>query len=257
MDFGRLEQWLWYFNIAAAVILLVRLYQSRLAGIYSTLILYLGVDTFQQIVELAVLRRPKLYGRVYFGGQAIKVALAVFVVVQLYRLALAQHPALAVFGRRTLIYLFGAGAVVSAAGLPLDPTLRNDPSPILHAFLRFERSVDLFTLVVLLVIAGFLLWFPVRTRRNVALCLAGFVFYSLERWTGLLLINLWPDWVRPISVTMLGFSFVCLAAGIVFLRRSGETHSTVTGHRWNAAEARRLSVQLDAINDRLDRLIRS
>lgn len=256
MHLGDAELALWYLNIGAATLMLLRLYREHLAAIYSAVFAYLLTDTIQQALGLALLHNQTWYGWVYIAGQALKVALGIGVVLQLYRLALVQQPALARFGRRMLGYFFGFAVIISAIALSLDEGIRKDSHPILRGFLRFERTVDLVTLVVLLLVSCFLLWFPVRVRRNVALCIGGFAIYSFVRWAGLLLVNLWPTSTRELSLAMLAATCVCLVTWLVTLRRAGEAHMTQTGHRWNAAEAERLTLQLDAINSRLVRLVR-
>ena len=115
MLLGQLEQWLWYLNIGAAVVLLARLYSQRLVTLYPALFVYLLADTVQQALELTFEHKRRWYGQIYFAGQAVKVALAIWVVLELYKLALAGQPALARFGQRTLGYLFSAAAVISAS----------------------------------------------------------------------------------------------------------------------------------------------
>jgi hypothetical protein len=48
----------------------------------------------------------------------------------------------------------------------------------------------------------------------------------------------------------------CLLVWLLGLRREGESRTAVVGHLWNRAEADRLTEQLDAINDSLERLRR-
>jgi hypothetical protein len=255
MRLSPAEQALWYANITAAVFLLWRLYSQRLARIYPALFTYLVADSLEQIVALAFGRRRTVYAEIYFVGQALKVALAIWVVLELYQIALAQQPALARFGRRTLDYLFFfavlAGLLNFVAEIGANPGRMNYPT----RFTRLENTLDLVTLVVLVIITCFLLWFPVRASRNVALCLGGFVFYSFQRWAGLTLTTFWPQWTHELSIAMLSASFLCLAVWGIVLRREGEAVSVVTGHRWNPAKAERLTLQLDAINSRLVRLV--
>jgi hypothetical protein len=49
---------------------------------------------------LAFAQNRQVYTEIYFLGQTVKVGLAIFVILELYQLALAQQPALARFGRR-------------------------------------------------------------------------------------------------------------------------------------------------------------
>src|SRR5215469_16782847 len=120
MHLGDAELALWYLNIGAAGLLLLRLCTEQLAAIYSTVFAYLLADTIEQALGLALSQNQTWYGWIYIAGQAVKVVLGIGVVMQLYRLALAQQPALASFGRRMLGYFFGFAAVISAIALALD-----------------------------------------------------------------------------------------------------------------------------------------
>jgi len=255
-----IEQAMWYINLAAAVGLFARLSTQRLVKAYPFLFAYLFVDTLETIVAIvasAVAGRHRIYAEIYFVGQTMKVALAIFVVLELYELALAQQPALARFGRRMLSYLFSIAVALGLVNLLLEfGGADRKRGAFLVSFLRIERSVDLVAFIVLILIAGFLLWFPVRARRNVAIWLAGFLLYSFSRWTGLLLTNLFPQLTHELSVAMLAPSLACVVGWSLLLKRTGEKEIVVTGHAWDRAQAERLSVQLDAINSRLVRMAR-
>jgi hypothetical protein len=255
MRLSPTEQALWYLNIAAALFLLVRLYSQQLVKIYPALFTYLAADALQQIVALTFRRSRTIYAEIYFVGQALKVALAIWVVLELYQLALAQQPALAKFGRRTLDYLFCFAVLIGLVNFLLEIGANPGKMKYPTAFTRLESTVALITLVVLVLIAVFLLWFPVRASRNVALSLGAFVFYSFQRWSGLLLTTFWPLRTHELSIAMLTASFICLAVWGMALRRRGEVTTVITGHRWNPKEAERLTLQLDAINSRLVRLV--
>lgn len=113
--------------------------------------------------------------------------------------------------------------------------------------------------MVLLFLAAavlFLLWFPVKVRRNVAICLGAFAFYLFHRWAGLLLVNLYPKSSDAVNAVLLVLSFACVALWTLAVRPEGEIVITVTGHHWNPAETEHLLGQLDAINTRLERMAR-
>jgi hypothetical protein len=264
MAFNSVVKALWYLNIAGSVVLFVRLYFQRLAGIYPFLIAYLLAQSLEQILELVYAgpRHLNMYARIYFAGQGVKVLLAILVVLELFYRALSQKQALAKFGRRMLGYLFLLAVGIGLVNLLLDAGAASGAYPILTRFLTLERSVDLVAFVLLIVMSGFLLWFPVRAHRNAVYWFAGFMIYSFFRWTGLLLTNLWPpkEWPlfnQNLNVVMLTVTLVCLAGWTLLLRPEGEKETVVTGHSWNPKEAERLTVQLNAINSRLARLARS
>ncbi|HEX5431163.1 MAG TPA: hypothetical protein VFW83_04305 [Bryobacteraceae bacterium] len=253
MPLSLFERYIWYLNIAAGIALGARLVFCGLLSEYRALFCYLAADAVEALAQIWALPDLTLYGWIYVGGQACKVMLAVWVVLDLYRLALSRHPALAKFGRRTVGYVLSIAAAISIAGLFLDGAAAPGGFPILRAFYRFERTMDSIVLVFLAIIAVFLLWFPVKMRRNVAIYIAGFLIYFFERWAGLLLVNLWPARNGQISVAMLSVSFACLVVWLALLRREKSDILTVTGRRRSGAEADRLAGQLDAINTRLVR----
>jgi hypothetical protein len=250
-------QALWYLNMAASAALFVRLYFQRLAGIYPFLIAYLLAQSLEQVLALAFAKHLNMYARIYFAGQGVKAILVILVVLELFDRSLIQQPALARFGRRMVSYLFSVAVVIGLVNLLLDSGAASGPYPLLARFLRLERSVDLVALVLLIVMSGFLLWFPVRAHRNAVYWLGGFMIYSFFRWTGLLLNNLWPQFNQNFSVVMLTVALVCVAGWTLLLKPEGEKETVVPGHSWNPEEVERLTVQLNAINSRLERLVRS
>ncbi|HEY7338514.1 MAG TPA: hypothetical protein VH639_26745 [Bryobacteraceae bacterium] len=255
-----IERALWYVNMAAAAVLFVRVYAQGLVKAYPFLFAYLFTDALEEVVALSFANphRKTLYAEIYFAGQTAKAVLAVFVVLELYQLALVQQPALARFGRRMLGYLFSIAVAIGLVNLLFEVAPATAKRNAFYVgFLGLERSMDLVAFIVLILISGFLLWFPVRARRNVALWLGGFMIYSFSRWTGLLLSALWPWLTHPSSVAMLAISLICTVGWIVLLKKAGEKETVVTGHAWDRAQAERLTVQLDAINSRLVRVART
>jgi hypothetical protein len=136
------------------------------------------------------------------------------------------------FGGRMLVYLFAIDGAFGLISLLLEFEGADwKRGALLVSFLRLERSVDLFALIVLISIAGFLLWFPVRVRRNVAIWLGGILLYWSSRWMGLLLTNRFPQLTHELSVTMLAASLACLIGWSVMLKRPGEFFDSHRGSK--------------------------
>lgn len=256
MTLAEFNHWTSYLTNVTAAGLLIRLLWMGLAKRYAWLFGYFLADILQAVLVIGAPRNSRHYGYVYLGGQAAKTLLAAGLAMQLWWLALRAYPALARFGRRTVVSMIVAALLAAAAGQLLEPPRSGIQSPFMHFFNAFEGGAD--SLILLFLVAGtlFLLWFPVQIPRNVALFIAGFVLFLLQRWAGLLLINQYPNSARAISAVMLcveaGFPIFCILA----VRHAGEVITTVTGHRWNAHESERLLGQLDAINARLERMAR-
>jgi hypothetical protein len=255
---AALERVLWYLNFVATLVLLFRLACCKLAGIYRFLFLYWFAQATATLVMLPVPLTSNSYAYLYFGAQTVNVILAICVVQELNRLALASHPALAAFGRNSVLVVAAIGAVLAAFGVILDSKVLPGQYQAVHRFLTLERTMDFMVLMFLLLISGFMVWFPVKVRRNIVVYITGFVVFHASRSFGLLLTNLLPQAdSKPLSIAMLAVSLACLLVWMIGLQREGEHVTTVTGHRWNPAAIGRLSEQLDAINAALVRFVRS
>jgi hypothetical protein len=249
---------IWYLNIAATAALTIRLWTSGLAQVYRWLFLYFVAGTLEQCVILFVPKNTTLYGWIYIVGQGLKIVLVIFVVLELYRLALAGQPALAKYGQKTAGVVLSAAAGIAAVGLLFYTTVPPGRSVILYRFYSFERTMDSFVLIFLVLIVIFMTWFPVRMKRNVAFYLVGFMVQFLARSEGLLLLNVLSSRLEnALNITMLSISSACMLVWLFALSQEGEKVTTVVGHRWDPGAMDRVSGQLDSINTSLMKLSRS
>lgn len=246
-----------YLGVGVKAALLLRLLLSRLYRVYRNFFFYIAVDLTDSVILAIVPFRTELYGSIYMVDHGLKVILGVLVVLELFRVALAGQPALSTFGRRTAAYILAAALVLAAFGLRLDSSIVPGQSTVLHYFFSFERTMDAWLLFFLVIISLFMLWFPVRMKRNVVIYIAGFVLYFFSRSAGLLLLNTLPlRYARPMGIGILCVSLGCLTIWLLALRREGEEVTVVVGHRWNPAAVEQLTGQLDTINASLIRISR-
>jgi hypothetical protein len=257
MTLAEFVRWAGYLNGVMDAGLLILLLRYRLTLRYCWLFGYFLADILQVLLLIPLSPYSIWFGYIYFSCQAVKASLGVALAIKLWKLALLEYPALARFGRQIVIYMLLAATAVAAAGLLLEP-----PPPALRRFIllhwlqAIEGAVDSMVLLFLVGAVLFLLWFPVKVRRNVAICIGTFAFYMFHRWAGLLLVNLHPRSSDAVNAVMLVLSFACLVLWTLAMRPEGEIAITVTGHRWNPAETEHLLGQLDAINTRLERMTR-
>lgn len=247
---------IWSLNLVATVALALNLVRTGLVSVYRFLFVYLAADVAQTIPLMLLRSHRKSYSWTYVHTQPVKVVLAIFVILELYRVALAQRPALARFGRDAVGYILAAAAVGALALLMLDSSVPPGQPKVLHLLFSFERTMDEWMLLFLIVIRVFMTWFPVRMTRNGAIYVAAFAIYFLARAAGLLLVNVVPDFSGRFDVLMLSISFVCLLAWLFALRREGEQITVVTSPRRDPARIRHLTQQLDAMNARLAEIAR-
>jgi hypothetical protein len=248
MTLVTFDRWIGYLASLIEVALLVQFIRYGIARKYDLLLGFFLADVLQTLVEMRLSTYSKWYGEVYFGGQALKFALGAAFAIRLWSLALSRYGALARFGRWALICMLLAAVGVAAGGRVLDPPQGHGQSALMHSFQAIEGTANSMLAAFLAVGVLFLLWFPLRVSRNVAVCIAGFVFYSFQRWAGLLLVNQYPKDARLLSAIMSVLLFACLAIWLAAIRPKGEIITTITGHRWNPAESERLLGQLDSIN---------
>jgi hypothetical protein len=253
------ERFLLYLNFIAELGLLWLLIQCKLYRTYRYLFFYWLVQAVTTLAILPVPSRTYLYLYMYWCIQTISVVMAVFVVQDLYRIALLEHPAVAAFGRRSVMATLAFAGVIALSGIALDATiLPAGHYPAIHRFATFERTMNFVILLFLLLISGLLLWFPIKVRRNIVVYICGFVLFSASRSFGLLLANLLPQAATlTVSTILLALTLVCLLIWIVGLRPEGERTTATPGYRRDPEAMQRLSRQIDAINATLARFVRA
>jgi hypothetical protein len=248
--------WPTYLDLAVESALVARLLQNGLFRVYRFFFAYLAVDAAETLLGSLFQTHLQIYADIYLVSQTLKIVLGGFLVLEVYQLALEKHPALARFLRNSISYVLAGAAVVAALGIAVDHYVPTGRSVAIHRFNTFERTMDIWMLLLLLLIVLFTTWFPVRLKRNGALYIGGIIIYFFSRSTGLLLRNLAPQFKAPIDKAILIAAIVCLMVWLMALTREGEQVTTVVGHRWSPAESERLAAQLNAINATLVRLSR-
>jgi hypothetical protein len=252
------EKGIWWLSTVPTIAVLVRLWSSGLIKIYKLFFCYLAWDFLSSVVGHALTYNTNWYGYFYLFAQTLKVVIAAFMLAEIYSLAMERTPALARFGRTTVSYALAAAAFIPVVGLVVD---RSDSGayPYLHAFYLFEQTMDATMAIFLILMLLFMAWFPVQLRRNVIVYIFGFILWSVAHSTAAHAANLFPKnlvAIRVISSILMFISVGCSLFWLIGLRREGESQTAVVGHLWNRAEAKRLTDQLDAINNSLERLRR-
>ena len=252
------ERALFYLNFIAELALLYRLIQCRLHRIYQSLFLYWLAQTIGGLVLLFAGSGTWLYLYVYWGAQTVNIFMSLYVVQDLFHIALAEHAAIAAFGRRMVLVAMALAAMVALAGITLDATIQRGQYAAIQRFWTFERSLNFVILIFLLLISILLLWFPIKVRRNIAVYICGFLLFAAARSVGLLLANLLPQaFTVLVSTILLTLTLVCLLIWIIGIRPEGERESATPGYRRDPETMQRLSRQLDAINATLARFVRN
>jgi hypothetical protein len=106
-------------------------------------------------------------------------------------------------------------------------------------------------IVFVLLICGFLAYYPVPLGRNVIVYLAGYAIYFTAMATMAFSQNLGYFWNRGKSDVEMSVAVGCHVFWLVALSRQGENKRLVVGHQWKPGDQERLMAQLEAINTSL------
>src|SRR4029078_12493388 len=170
-----LERALAYLNFIAELWLIWRLLRCGLHRRYQSLFIYWLAQALANGAILSIPNFTYLYLYVYWGAQTMNIFMAVFVVQDLYKIALSEYPAVASFGRRTMMGVLAIASFLAVSGLLLDTAIPEGQPAAITRFATFERSMNFVVLVYLLLISSLLLWFPIKVRKNIAVYILGFV----------------------------------------------------------------------------------
>ncbi len=239
-----------FLQVCAYFAAMGKLLWTRLVATYPWLSLYVGVVLATPIARVLFHSQDAVVFRL---SQGLQVVLAVSVLWELVRIGFDGYGALGKFIRKASWVMIGAALVIAFANWGLDPTVPEGRSPLLHETLAMFRAASSGLLAYLFLVIGFMAWFPVRMRRNVAILLLGFVGVFIGDWFTAFVNNLAPDHGDWADILAIGIQMVCAVAWATLLSRTGEQTQTITGHRWNHAEMIRLSEKLDSINASLAR----
>lgn len=253
------ERAIWCLTIGLTAAVLIKLWASGLVRIYKLLFCYLAFDFLSSVAGLWIPNRTENYAYYYIWSQTMKIVIAAFMLVEIYSLALERQPALARFARNTAGYILAAAGAIPLIGLWVDPSTAAGKYPYLRAFFLFERTMNATMAIFLIFISIFMAWFPVRMRRNVIVYIGGFIVWALSRSAYIDVFSHWlsnKEAMLAADIVQMCIAVACLLFWLVAMRREGEVRTAVVGHLWNRAEAERLTEQLDAINDSLERLRR-
>lgn len=245
----EIEQIAWWFNVGLTLTLLARLLQSRLHKTYSWFLIQLLFQSAQNLVMLPLTPTTNLYAWIYLFSQPVSWILYVLVVLELYSLALHNHPGLATLGRWVMASAMVVALAISAFTLAADLSGPPGRFPVLVYYGIAERGVTFSLVLFLVIILAFLVWTPVPVRRNVVLHAALYTTYFLASTAALFVRNLLGyEWVAAVSIAQLSVNNLCLLLWILFLSPKGEQTPVVVRRLWRQTEEDQITRQIDAIN---------
>lgn len=239
-----------YLNILAAFVLVIRLFQLRLADAYKVFTAFIGFEVVSSGVVLLVFWH-KLnidYRTTWLTFKPISWLLYIWVVYAILRkIMLCQRGILSV-SRKVFAVCFASAGIVGVLSARVEFVVARPDAPVKLALI-VERGFCTVSLLLLCVTLVYLLWFPIEVTRNSALLCSGLMVYFAVKTALLLARDIWsPDSVRLVSLILILISTACLAMWAVFLTQAGEYETVRPGHSWKPNEQERLLHQLEAIN---------
>ena len=127
---------------------------------------------------------------------------------------------------------------------------------LIYVFFLADKGISTAAVLILIAILAFILWFPVKMTRNLAIFSVGFVVFFASK-TGLKLLTMY--WLPDVSTRLIldicvsSVLVLCFIYWLVFIGPKGQTASVRIGHGWRLDEQKRLLEQLEALNGALMR----
>ena len=259
--------WSWILHRASDALglaLIIRLLVLRLQSVYRVFCLFLVWDLVQSVVAAALASHPDVYRVVWIGLRVVAWVLSLWTVYALLDAVLAKYPGVLRFSKVLLNSSLSIALLIALGTARAEydaSSLASFPKPIDRAIgvtLVLERAISMAAVLVLIVILGFILWFPVQMPKNLAVFSVGFVVY-FSLITALLLVqNLWSHGIsQTISDLITLAPSGCYIYWLTFLSTQGESEPVRMGHSWQTSDQERLIGRLEAMNSALLRAARS
>jgi hypothetical protein len=249
-----LQQILWITGIVLAIALIAKLIHSRLSRVYVWFVIYLCVEVARSIILLPLQPKPNLYGWVFLYTQPVGWLLCIGVVLELYSLALRNHPGIASLSRWVFSLSMVVAVAVAALTLSADLSRPAGRYKVLVYYSVIERGLVFSLVLFLLLITVFLVLFPISIRRNTVLHASVFSIHFLSVSLALFLRNVAGyQMTVAVSITLVFVDCVCFLLWLAGLNRAGEERLLVVRSKWQPEDEHRLLRQLDALGDALRR----
>lgn len=242
---------LWKASPIVILLLLMRLQRSGILRQYKMLASYLCFSALRSTVLILVPPRTEAYGWVYIGSTPILWLLSFFVALEIYSWVLDGYRGLSVFTRRTLISVLLISAIGSilfvAAGTGFN--WKGDAYPVLKAVFAFEQAVALSLFFFLLILALFLLYYPIPLKRNLIVYSFGYsaMLFTFAAAVGVRNLQ-GHEWTRYASTAIMVIYLCCLVAWLILLNATGEVEVRTAAIPRGEAEEQRLLEQLNSLN---------
>jgi hypothetical protein len=172
-----LSQAIWWSCSVLEVLLLIRAVSGRLISRYPVFYGYIFFVFSQSILRSLVYRwGGKLYNPVYWTTEFLGFVMGCWVVLEIYRVALAAYPGTAKMARQVLAFLFVLAAAKAIAALWSDPHLLLETTP-----LQMERALRTVQAIAIVALVTVFAVYSIPFGRNLRGILLGYGLFIGQR----------------------------------------------------------------------------
>ena len=243
------ERSLWLLHLILSGVLAARFFQLKLARTYRFFVAYLLFDTLRSILSWSFSPGSLVYRNIWRITQPIIWLLFVLVVLELCSLVFREYRGIQALGRWAIYGSLAASVCLSTITLVPAWMHSKDPAFSLQRFLMVERGIDFGLVLLLLLILGFLVLFPIQLSRNVIIHSVLYSIFFMSGSMSILLVNVTGSRISiVVSSWLMGISTACLIAWLTLITRAGEVKMMAIRKPLVTASEDRLIEQLANIN---------
>jgi hypothetical protein len=246
---------LWLLSILCSLLLGARLFRLELAHRYRFFLAYLCFDIAQSVVGWLCRADFVFYRNFWRVTEPLTWIFYVLVVLELCSLILKDYHGIHALGR----WVVCGSLVISAflSTLTVLPTWMHSTEEAfsVHRFLMVERGIDFAVVILLLLLLGFLVLFPIQLSRNVIVHSVLYAVFFTTNSMGILIVNLAGlrlELGLAVNTCLMAVAVLCLIGWLTLISRDGE-NKIMAVRRPVSDDEDRLVSQLKEINAALMR----
>jgi hypothetical protein len=225
-----------------------KLYSTGLWSVYRYLTAFAVFDLIRVVVAAILPRDTDAYGYFFFATQPVVGLFYALMTLEVYQAVFRTQRGIAAFSRRVISVAVAISIVLAMSTLFLKSDT-DSPYLLLESYLALERAIDFSLLCFVLLLIGFLMWYPVPLARNALVHSAIFsVFFGVKALALLARTLVGPEVTLLASLAVLSVSLVSLTLWFVLLTAAGEEVRVRAGYARSGIDEERLLQQLENIN---------
>jgi hypothetical protein len=248
-----IEQVLWIAQTLLYGVLLARVISLGLGAQHRWLAGYLVAMMAGSILLMPLQFNTDPYAFTWAGATILKWVLSALVVREIATLVLVEYRGLSVLSRNSMVWAVALCALGSLAVVSYGFDFSTESFPYLRIVLLYQQGMALTLMFCLVILLGFVLWFPMPLARNVQLYSFGFLIPLFA--TGAAVAGRvfgGPEWHRPMSGIPMLVNLLCLGWWAICLRAGVEARASAAIIPRGPETERRLLDQLAALNNVLE-----